>query len=490
MRLPPSGLIVLIGPSGAGKSHWAAASFRPEQIVSSDSLRAAVGVSEDDQRAGTAAFEVLDLIIGHRLSRDLLTVVDTLGLDADRRTAYRELARQHRVPCHAVVFDTTAEVCRTRNRTRRRPLPAKVLNAQLAARDQALTQLPGEGFDAIHLADGPAEIVLAELAAGGRAPTTQQLRFGLQLSRFTAGWPEQLAETVAVAEAVGFTSLWVMDHVVQIPQVGRQWDDMPESWTILAWLAAHTRDIRLGTLVSGVTVRTPAHLAKVVATLDVLSGGRALCGLGLAWWEWEHRLYGWPWRPVPERYELLEDALQLLPLMWGPGSPPFTGRAFSMTETLCYPRPVQEHVPILVGGSGERRTLRLAAQYADACNVFGDPATVERKAGVLARHCAGIGRDPAEVRLTHLSTATTARSRREVDAAVGRLSSDGVALEQAAARLGAGSVAEQIDRYGQLAAAGVQTAIVAVPDVFTPGALEAFGDVISAFEPPPPRQAW
>ena len=289
------------------------------------------GVSEQDQRAGTDAFDVLDLIVERRLARGLLTVVDTLGLDRDRRARYLDLARRHRLTVHAVVFDTPADVCRARNRTRARPLPAPVLAAQLKARDQAAHRHRGRrvrrrpraragrgrpvrhaGARRLPPAAGPAALRAAAVVvrrAGSNAPPLA----------------DRMAEAAALAEAVGFTSLWVMDHMVQIPQVGRRWDDLPESWTTLAWLAARTRTIRLGTLVTGVTLRNPAHLAKIVATLDVLSGGRAICGLGLAWWEWEHQLYGWPFPSTADRYALLEDTLQLLPVMWGPGSPPFAG---------------------------------------------------------------------------------------------------------------------------------------------------------------------
>ncbi|HEY3810743.1 MAG TPA: TIGR03560 family F420-dependent LLM class oxidoreductase [Acidimicrobiales bacterium] len=493
MRLPSACLVVLVGPSGAGKSHWATENFRPEQIVSSDALRAAVGVSEHDQRAGADAFEVLDLILARRLARRLLTVVDTVGLDPDRRATYREVARQHGVPSHAVLFDTPAEVCRARNRTRARAVPTKVLAGQVAARDQVASHIDGEGFDGVHRPEPvdvvPAELVAAPDAAGRQRSQPIGLRFGLQLSSFAGPggrFDERLAETAALAEAVGFTSLWVMDHVVQIPQVGRPWEDMPESWTTLAWLAAHTRTARLGTLVTGVTLRNPAHLAKIVATLDVLSNGRAVCGLGLAWWKWEHDLYGWTFPRTGERYALLEDTLQLLPVMWGAGSPPFKGQVLDVPETICYPRPVQANVPILLGGSGEKKTLRLAARFADACNVFGDPATVARKRSILERHCEEIGRDPAEVRVTHLSTAVVADSRREVAAAVERLGSNATTPEHTTERLGAGLVDDQIGRYRQLAEAGVHTAIVALPDLFAPGALERFGRVIAAFDPPAP----
>jgi F420-dependent oxidoreductase-like protein len=498
VRLPSDCLVVLVGPSGAGKSAWAEANFRSEQIVSSDALRALVGVSEGDQRAGTDAFTVLDLVVDRRLARGLLTVVDTLGLDPERRGAYLALARRHQVPCHAVLFDTSAELCKVRNRARARPVPAKVLAGQLAARDRAATgELAAEGFDGVH-APGPVEVVPPELvgaadAAARQGRTPVALRFGLQLSSFAGfggDFADRLAEVASIAESVGFTSLWVMDHVVQIPQVGRRWEDMPESWTTLAWCAARTSSIRLGTLVSGVTLRNPAHLAKIVATLDVLSGGRAICGVGLAWWEWEHDLYGWSFPEVSDRYALLEDTLGLLPVMWGPGSPPYNGPLLRVAETLCYPRPVQEHVPILIGGSGEKRTLRLAARYADACNLFGDAAAVARKCSVLASHCAQIGRDPAEVRVTHLSTAVVAGSRRELTATLDRLRPPTSAPEQAAVRLGAGTVDDHIGRYRQLAEAGVQTAIVSLPDVATPGALETFAQVIAAFAPEPPAPPW
>jgi F420-dependent oxidoreductase-like protein len=494
VRLPPTALVVLVGPSGAGKSHWAGAWFRPDQVVSSDSLRALVGAGEHDQRAGTDAFEILDLVIERRMGRGLLTVVDTLGLDAGRRRSYVEAARRHGAPIHAVVFDTPADVCRSRNRGRSHPVPAKVLANQIASRDAVDGALVVEGFDGVHRPE-PVEVVAPDLLGSpasarrqAEAPTT--LRFGLQLSSF--GWSppfaEGLAEVARVAEAVGFSSIWVMDHVIQIPQVGRPWEDMPESWTTVAWLAAQTRTARLGVLVSGVTLRTPAHLAKIVATADVLSGGRVICGLGAAWWKHEHEVYGWRFPPVTERFSLLEDALQLLPLMWGPGSPPFHGHVLHVPETICYPRPLQEHVPVLVGGSGPRRTLALAARYADACNLFGGPDDVRRLAGVLRAHCEEAGRDPADVLVSHLSTAVAEPTRRQLDATVDRLKRGAVPSEMVLGHLGAGTVADHIGRYRELAEAGVQTAIVALPDAATPGALEAFGEVIAAF--PPPVRVW
>jgi alkanesulfonate monooxygenase SsuD/methylene tetrahydromethanopterin reductase-like flavin-dependent oxidoreductase (luciferase family) len=251
--------------------------------------------------------------------------------------------------------------------------------------------------------------------------------------------------------------------MLQIPQVGREWEDMLESHTTLGYLAGVTRQIRLGTLVTAITYRNIAHLAKIVATLDVLSGGRAMCGIGAAWFEREHRLYGWEFPSRAERYARLEDALELLPLMWGKGAPPFEGRTITVEQAVCYPRPLQERIPILVGGSGEQRTLRLVARHADACNLFGDPATVRHKLAVLHEHCATEGRDPAAIRVTHL--------------AAGRVIADGEAREGE----GAATVEEHVGRLRELAEAGVQTAIVGLSDAAGADSVHRFADVIAAF---------
>jgi F420-dependent oxidoreductase-like protein len=256
-----------------------------------------------------------------------------------------------------------------------------------------------------------------------------------------------------------------MDHFIQIPQVGRHWDDMLDSWTTLGFLAGHTRTATLGTLVTGVTYRNVAHLGKMAATLDVLSGGRAVCGIGAAWFEREHRAYGWEFPPARRRLDLLEDALRLLPLVWGPGAPSFQGTVVTVAEAICYPRPLQERIPILVGGSGEKRTLRLVAAHADACNFVGDIDTVRTKLEVLHRHCADVGRDPAAVRVTHLGSA---------------LVTDDPAPAQAAAAAVAGTVEEQVGRYRELAEAGVQTAIVRLADLDV-AAVARFAPVIQSF---------
>jgi F420-dependent oxidoreductase-like protein len=463
LRLPDPCLVVLVGATGAGKTQWAETFFHPDQIVASDRLRAVVGTGERDQRASRDAFELLDLIVAKRMRRGLTTVIDTTGLEPKRRAAWRAAADQHGVPAHAVVLDPPGNVVRQRGRERGNPVPSKVVTAQLRQMDGIAGTLATEGFAGVHQAAPvtlvPPQFLTALEAADRQKEHPMTLEFGLQISRFEfEGHPATTADTLAqiarAAEEAGFTSVWVMDHFLQIPQVGREWEDMLESYTTLAYLAGVTSTIRLGTLVTGIPYRNIAHLAKIVATLDVLSGGRAMCGLGAGWFEREHRLYGWEFPPLRERFALLEDALELLPLMWGPGSPRFDGRTTVVEEAICYPRPLQERVPILVGGSGEKRTLKLVARHADACNLFGDVDTVRRKLAVLHEHCAVEGRDPGEITVTHLGSVQ-----------------------------GAATVEEHVGHYRELAEAGVQTAIVALPSAQGPEPVSRFAEVIAAFGP-------
>jgi F420-dependent oxidoreductase-like protein len=460
VRLAEGSLVVLVGPPASGKSTWAAEQFPPGQVVSSDDLRAVVGTGPHDQRASKDAFDVLDLVVDRRLRRGLITVVDSLGTDAKRRRRWVAAAEAAGAPAVAVVFDVDPATCRARNRGRERPVPAKVLTSMLAAWPAQRDGLGEDGFTAVHPA-GPVAIVARDLVAAPAAAARQEerpmsLEFGLQIPRFAfPGGPAEtrarLTDIAAVAEDAGFSGLWVMDHFLQIPPVGPHWEDMLESWTTLAFLAGRTERVRLGTLVTGITYRNIAHLAKIVATLDVLSGGRAVCGLGAAWFEREHRAYGWRFPPRAERFAALEDALELLPLMWGKGAPAYSGRTIEVPEAVCYPRPLQDHVPILVGGSGEQVTLRLVARHADACNLFGDAAAVRRKVEVLHGHCAAEGRDQAEVTVTHLSTAD------------------------------ASTVDDHVGRYRLLAEAGVQAEIVTFPALAGPEPVAAFAPVIDAF---------
>ena len=189
-----------------------------------------------------------------------------------------------------------------------------------------------------------------------------------------------------------------------------------------------------------------------------------MCGLGAAWFEREHELYGWDFPPRADRYALLEDALELLPLMWGPGAPRFEGRTMTVAEAICYPRPLQERIPILVGGSGERKTLRLVARHADACNLFGDPDTVRHKVAVLHEHCAT--ERPRPRGDARHAPRRRPRHRRRRAARTGH---------------GAATVEEHVGRFRELADAGVQTAIVGLGDADGPQSVRRFAEVVAAF---------
>jgi F420-dependent oxidoreductase-like protein len=491
VRLPAPALVVLVGPPASGKSTWATTHLRPEVVVSSDRLRAVVGEGEHDQRAGTDAFDVLELVVERRLKRRLLTVVDTLGTDPKRRRRWIALAREHGLRAVAVVFDAPEKELRARNKARDEPVPSAFMTQQLKTWPDVRASLGDDGFDEVLVADDDVEVV-AEGLHGADAYLRRQaeqpvrLEFGLQIPRFA--WPGGPAETAArlraiavAAEEAGFSSLWVMDHLLQIPQVGREWEDMLESYTTLGFLAGVTERARLGVLVTGVTYRNVAHLAKIVATLDVLSGGRAWCGLGAAWFAKEHQTYGYAFPSIAERYAMLEDALELLPLMWGAGSPSFEGRTITVPEAVCYPRPLQERIPIMVGGSGEKKTLRLVARHADACNLFGDAATVRHKVEVLHRHCAEVDREPGAVRVTHLSTALTGATRDDVAASIAALKPKRATPEAYGAAVNAGTIDDHVGRFRALADAGVQTAIVNLPDLGDIAAVERFAPIIARY---------
>ncbi len=236
------------------------------------------------------------------------------------------------------------------------------------------------------------------------------MRFGLQIPNFNPGqspgdlFDEVVARAVA-AEETGYESVWVMDHFYQLPPMGGPSQPMLDSYTLLGALAARTERVRLGAMVTGVTYRNPAHLAKIVTTLDIISAGRAILGIGGAWYDVEHDGLGFEFPPIGERLDRLEEALQICRAMFTEEAPTFEGRHYRIHEARNEPRPVQPGgPPILVGGGGEKRTLKLVAQYADLCNIFGDPPTVAHKVEVLRGHCADVGRDPAEVTVSRLST--------------------------------------------------------------------------------------
>jgi F420-dependent oxidoreductase-like protein len=232
------------------------------------------------------------------------------------------------------------------------------------------------------------------------------MNFDLHVTRFD--WAENaaaigpgIASLALAAENVGFRTLSFMDHFFQMDGTAPAEDPMLEGYTTLGFVAAITRLLRLRLVVTGVTYRHPGLLAKTMTTLDVLSGGRAELGIGAAWYEREHLGLGVPFPPLGQRLEILEEALQICLQMWSSNNGAYTGKHFQLAETLCSPAPVSSPRPrILIGGGGERKTLRLVAQYADACNFIGTPEIIAHKIGVLRGHCDAVGRDIREIEVT------------------------------------------------------------------------------------------
>lgn len=282
------------------------------------------------------------------------------------------------------------------------------------------------------------------------------MQVGLQISSFS--WPggnhalgPTLARIARDADDAGFDSIWVMDHFFQIRSVGRVEEPMLEGWTTLGFLAAQTTRARLGLMVGGIHYRLPGLWVKAATTLDVLSGGRAWLGIGAAWNQDESRSLGFPFPPLGERFEQLEETLQIAHAMFEgergtEGA--HEGRLFSASRLLNSPQSISRpRVPIMIGGGGEQKTLRLVAKYADACNVFGGPTAIHHKYEVLRRHCEEIGRDPDEIQRSTLQSIN----------------------------LGAESPAEIVDRFGELADAGAQHVIFSVRDVDGPDVFERLG---------------
>ncbi len=264
-----------------------------------------------------------------------------------------------------------------------------------------------------------------------------------------------LAAAARMAEMAGFSSLWTLDHFFQMEVAGAAEEPMPEAYTALAFAASQTSRIKLGALVTGVIYRYPGVLVKTVTTLDVLSGGRAYLGIGASWYEREAHGLGVPFPPLAERFERLEETLQIAHQMWRGEVKPYQGRHYQLAETLGVPMPLSKpHPPILIGGGGEKKTLRLVAQYADACNFdtgIGYDG-IRHKLSVLREHCAAVGRDYDSIERTAVTDV----------------------------RLGDGGFSPQglLDHFGALAAVGVQQTICRLHGVTDPAVFELFSTQI------------
>ncbi len=278
------------------------------------------------------------------------------------------------------------------------------------------------------------------------------MRLGLQVPNFT--WPtghENLGDTFGLiaqrAERAGFYSMWVMDHFFQIRSVGPAENEMLEGWSALAFAAGRTNRIKLGTMVTGVTYRHPGILVKTATTLDVLSHGRAYFGIGAAWNEEEHIGLGVPFPPMAERFERLEETLQIAHVMWSDEETPFEGKHYQLARLLNSPQSVQKpHPPILIGGSGERKTLRMVAQYGDACNLSArlGKDQLQHKLDVLRDHCQSLGRPYEQIEKTTLDVIYLTRDGR-----------NGTMTPTAA-----------IDYFADLASRGIDQAIFSMPNVY------------------------
>jgi F420-dependent oxidoreductase-like protein len=305
------------------------------------------------------------------------------------------------------------------------------------------------------------------------------MRFGLQIPNFTDGEPGALFDGVVAmagaAEETGYDSVWVMDHFFQLPPMGGPTAPMLDSYTLLGALAARTSRLRLGAMVTGVTYRNPAHLAKIVTTLDVISAGRAILGIGAAWYDVEHEGLGFDFPPAGERLERLGEALQICRAMFTEEAPSFDGTYYRIHEARNVPPPVQPGGPaILVGGGGERRTLNLVARYADMCNLFGDPATIAHKVEVLRGHCDAVGRDPSEITVSRLSTLVLTANEEDTAATKDFLRQ--VTGEDPTGS-DVGTEDELVARVEELAAAGVDYFIFNVP-TGTPDTVRRVGTVL------------
>ena len=287
---------------------------------------------------------------------------------------------------------------------------------------------------------------------------------------------ERLVEIARTAEESGFSAITVMDHLHQIRGIGPRTNWMLEGNTILAALAARTSRVSLALLVGGVTYRNPALVAKITTTIDVISGGRAVLGLGAAWNEEEHNAYGIPFPPLRERFERLEDALRIARAMFTAQESSVRGRHHSTEGAVNSPQPLRGDIPILVGGSGERKTLRLVAQYADGCNVFGDVDRVRHLMDVLDAHCDAVGRDPSEITRTRMAAAFAAPSH---EAAMRKLEQAGVSDEQRRTLVIAGDPDGLAEEAQAILDAGVEGLTVRMPDAHDPESVALVGRALS-----------
>lgn len=292
------------------------------------------------------------------------------------------------------------------------------------------------------------------------------IKFGLQHPNFTYdGVGHEIFQTLKkralYAEAKGFDSFWVMDHFFQIPHVGKLEEPMLEAWSTISALAAVTRKIRLGTLVTGNIYRNPALLSKIGANVDVVSDGRLFMGMGAGWFETEAASYDFPFYTVPERLKRLEEALQIIKGMWTTDKFSFRGKYYKISNAFCFPKPIQKpHPPILIGGSGENVTLKLVAKYGDACNLFGGSQTIRYKLEKLREHCKVVGRNYDDILKTKLGHLIIGEDAKEVSQWVQKDREPGITDAQYDEMVIYGTPKQLVEKVQELVNAGIQYLIL------------------------------
>jgi F420-dependent oxidoreductase-like protein len=312
--------------------------------------------------------------------------------------------------------------------------------------------------------------------------------FQLDLHVPNFNWPdtppdaffERLVEIATTAESSGFSSISMMDHLHQIPPVGPPENWMMEGNTILAALAARTSSIHLGLLVGGVTYRNPALVAKLTTTIDIISGGRAVLGIGAGWFEGEHVAYGFDFPPLKERFERLEDALNITRMMFTQDVSSYSGKHYRVENALNNPKPIRGDIPILVGGSGERKTLRFVAKYADGSNLFGDVERVKHLLGVLEGHCSDAGRDMGEITKTRMGRLYVASTHEAAEAKLAPVLKRAPDPDRARAEAFVGepdAIAEQVQVYLD---AGLDGVTISIPDVYDLETVALAGETLGA----------
>src|SRR3954451_21943576 len=312
--------------------------------------------------------------------------------------------------------------------------------------------------------------------------------FQLDLHVPNFNWPDtppeaffdKLTEIATTAERSGFSCISMMDHLHQIPPVGPPENWMMEGNAILAALAARTSSIHLGLLVGGVTYRNPALVAKLTTTIDVISGGRAVLGIGAAWFEEEHKAYGFDFPPLKERFERPEDALNITRMLFTQDVATYEGKHHRVVEAFNNPKPLRGDIPILIGGSGERKTLRFVAKYADGSNLFGDVERVKHLLGVLEGHCNDVGRDIGEITKTRMGTLYIARTHEEAEKKLEPVVARAPDAERARAQALVGApdeVAEQVQAYLD---AGLDGITLSMPDVHDTEMVALAGETLGA----------